>query len=333
MRGVRLPLSARAAATLPAAPTLNRIGASWYAQHRDLVPERTVTKLGLITIALAFAVAKPANAVDSLHGQQFAEARTDKDKKKKKEKKKKEEKKRKEKEKKKKEAEEKARRSLKAQQQSNIPPRRLPKWTLGLSGGVNYSGVAGDQTENLESITGFDLRVHAMYDLASWAAFETGIGFVTRGAQLVDKGSLDRVVTTTSRFGYVEIPAMIRLAATALRVVPFFHAGVYGGVLATSELETEIQCVVEACTMPTLGENDKRISVDADPEGAQSFDFGVKVGAGAEFALHRNVAVMAAFDYSRGLADTFDEKEAGAADNPVQVNSAVTLTAGALFRF
>ena len=185
---------------------------------------------------------------------------------------------------------------------------------------MNITNAAGEMTDKRDSNLGGNIGFVALYDLASFAQFETGIGYSTRGSSLDTPDNPDAVTTTIS-MGYVVIPAMLRLTFKAGKVKPFLHGGLYAGFLASSELKTE--------------EQSGKTHGTPDPKGTQSADFGFQLGAGAGYDLNHAVSLFAGLDYARGFSDYFDEVEAGGGGTQEieQVHTAVLITGGALFRF
>ncbi len=273
----------------------------------------------LVLLALALGLATPAVAADSLDGVMVADTG-------------------KKKTTKKKAAKKPAKR--KPAKKKRAPKRMLPDWTIGLTGGFNINSIGGEDTDELETIGGFNVQLDVIYDFTSWAGFETGLGYTTRGSQYQTDdphpmgGGPYTHSTTTYSASYVELPLMLRLGFKTWKLKPFFHGGVYLGFLTGSEIEREVECVIGECNaMDNFLEGDKRTTTNADPKGANGFDFGFKLGIGTEFELHRTTSVVAQFDYARGLTDFFDAKEAGAAEDLEQVHVAYLVTLGALFRF
>ena len=198
------------------------------------------------------------------------------------------------------------------------------QWAIGLTGGGNFASIGGDPLGGVEGTetnmnTGFALGLIGLYNLASFADFEFGLGYSTKGysreAQTKDP---TRISTTTidDTFSYVELPLGIRLNYPAGSIRPYLGLGVYAGFGIGSERSETVDTDYQGATGPCPTANDpgrvaNTCSSTANTEvpGANSFDFGLKVQLGAEFDVTDALSVFIGGGYSRSFTDPVDESK------------------------
>lgn len=223
-------------------------------------------------------------------------------------------------------------------------PKRTSKWGIGLTGGVNIASLSGDEDERIDSKAGFHVNLELLYEFNRYFQAQTGLGYTTKGFFTETKTGNTTTETTVS-LSYVEIPAMIRLVMDDWSIKPFLHGGLYLGFLVSSEWEDKIS--VEGETRTDTSSRTQEV-----PE-ASTFDYGLKIGLGVEYAFNPNVSLVAQFDYVRSFADALDESRRPAlptvpnqpepaegedtgtarAKDFDRVNSVFQIGAGALFRW
>lgn len=199
-------------------------------------------------------------------------------------------------------------------------------WAIGLTGGANLANVGGDPLLANDSIetnmnVGFSAGLVALYNLASFADVEFGLGYSTKGysseaeSDIPEKKQTATVDTTLS---YIEIPIGIRLNYPAGSIRPYLGLGIYAGFLVGSEqsqtLETDYKEGVGAC--PTANDPDRQSQTcsstgTVEVDGANTFDFGFKVQGGAEFDVTDAMSVYVGAGYSRSFTDPVNETKDG----------------------
>jgi len=200
------------------------------------------------------------------------------------------------------------------------------QWTVGLTGGGNFANIGGESLGGVDGVetnmnAGFNVGLLVLYNLASFADVEFGLGYSTKGysTEFENKDAARTMVTTVDdTFSYIEIPIGIRLNYPAGSIRPYLSAGVYAGILTGSErartIETEYLSGMGPC--PTVANPSAMANACSSTEtievpGASGFDFGFKAQLGAEFDVTESFGVFAGIGYSRSFTDPLDETDTG----------------------
>lgn len=96
--------------------------------------------------------------------------------------------------------------------------------SLGIKAGPSYSGFAGAQATNYESVFGFHAGVFANIGLTDLFAFQPEIIYSQKGAKVSN-------IDLTTRLNYVDIPLSFHVNADGL----FFEAGPQLGILLAAQ--------------------------------------------------------------------------------------------------
>jgi hypothetical protein len=194
------------------------------------------------------------------------------------------------------------------------------QWTIGLTGGGNFANIGGESLGGVEGVetnmnAGFNVGVLVLYNLASFADVEFGLGYSTKGYSTEVESKLPtqtQVVTVDDTFSYIEIPIGIRLNYPAGSIRPYLSAGLYVGILASSERSTTIDTTFNAPEVCPGDASDQlsetcNFNKTAEVPGASTFDAGFKAQLGAEFDVTDSFGVFAGVGYSRSFTDPLDE--------------------------
>lgn len=199
-------------------------------------------------------------------------------------------------------------------------------WAIGLTGGANLANVGGEPLLGNDSIetnmnVGFSAGLVALYNLASFADVEFGLGYTTKGYSSEaesDQPEQLTTVTVDTTLSYIEIPIGIRLNYPAGSIRPYLGLGIYAGFLVGSDQSTttddDYKEGIGACpTANDLARQSKTCSSTATSEidGANTFDFGFKVQGGAEFDVTDAMSVYVGAGYSRSFTDPVNETKDG----------------------
>ena len=241
------------------------------------------------------------------------------------------------------------------------------KFEVGLGGGLDIGLPGGEATDKLASKIGFNAGLKFMYQLASFADVESGLGYTTKGyTESLDDSQNSNTLTVkvAHSFSYVELPLMMRFSVPDMDIKPYLSLGLYLGFLAGSA-ET-----ISADSTLADGSTES-FTTTRDIPGASSFDAGLKVDLGVDWRLTDLLSAYLEAGYERGFMDPVDEtkgkvedrtgklpqkngaavftalkdetknllntkppeKTAGTAYNPARILQNITVTAGVGFHF
>lgn len=159
---------------------------------------------------------------------------------------------------------------------------------LGVRGDAAIASVVGSDVSGWQSRTSVGLGgVLVWQPSLSPIGFETGLSFVSKGGSAKASGT-----TTYLKIGYIEVPALLRLAIPlpGSKIRPVADLGVVMG------LKT-------GCTME-LSAGGVSASADCKAAGAnlKTFDLGVSAGVGLDVPVLLRFVIRPSVSYTRGLA-------------------------------
>ena len=196
----------------------------------------------------------------------------------------------------------------------------------GLRVGFNSASFAGDNDKFIEGLadnlaftgevtggrrSGFTAGGFLVVDFAGPFALQPELRYIQRGYAFdIDSDSELETVESTMRFDYIDIAALARYDIPVSGFTPHLIAGPTLGFDTKSELEVE-------------GSGESETSDLSD--GWNGTDFGLELGAGAEFGLGAAALIMDA-RVGIGISDLINEN-----DEITIRNNSVMLTAGIIF--
>lgn len=156
---------------------------------------------------------------------------------------------------------------------------------IGVTGGVNFATLAGDDDEDLKNLTGFMLGLSFIHRMTDMVAFQPEIAYSMKGAKFddgVDEGEI--------KAAYIDIPLLAKfsLGTSMGQARPALYLGPYAAINMTCDIESS------------------GVSIDCDAADIEpkTVDFGAIVGAGMDFG---NFNVFARYQF--GLTNISDSGE------------------------
>lgn len=150
---------------------------------------------------------------------------------------------------------------------------------IGVTAGVNFATVAGDDTEGSKNLTGFMVGVSFIHRVTDMFAFQPEIAYSRKGTGVEEAGEEGEV-----KLAYIDVPllAKISLGTSMGQARPALYFGPYTAINI-------------GCDLKSGG-----VSIECDEFGLEpeTFDFGIVAGAGIDFG---NMNVFAR--YQLGLKD------------------------------
>lgn len=159
----------------------------------------------------------------------------------------------------------------------------------GVLGGLNFSNFSG--TANYDSTTGIIAGVFAQYPVTETILVEPQLRYIQKGAEV----NLNPTTTVTTDANYIEIPVYAKYKFdTGTMILPYVFAGPSFAFKVGDGTTTE---VAGGATTETDG-------------NIKTFDLGVDLGVGGEWAMNDqlNIGVSAAYNF--GLLDVADNSDA-----------------------
>jgi len=187
---------------------------------------------------------------------------------------------------------------------------------LGAFGGAALATFTGDDADDAETRTSPTFGATLVWQPASAIGFETGMSYVPKGASASFDGGRG-----TLKIGYLEIPALLRLAPT-LQGSQLRPVVQLGGALAI-KTSCEFEAVSGSASL-SLGCED---SVWEGMLDLKSIDFGLRAGFALDVPLGETMIVSPGASYTLGLLDIGDTS-----DNADIKNSVIQLGVGVRFR-
>jgi opacity protein-like surface antigen len=167
--------------------------------------------------------------------------------------------------------------------------------TFGAKAGLNLASISGDETDDLDSRTGFHVGAVAEFALSEKFSLQPELLYSTQGAKF-DESAFEQGVEvrgeTTVKLDYILLPVMAKYyLAEGLS----FEAGPQLGVLVSAESEVELSGSFEGQTVSIIEEADISDEIS-------SIDFGVNFGLGYKLENGLNFAAR----YNLGLSNVND---------------------------
>lgn len=150
---------------------------------------------------------------------------------------------------------------------------------FGIKGGLTIAKLTGDDTDALESRTGFMVGGYAAIPIGEGTAIQPELSYAQKGAKFDADGT-----DVVEKFDYIEIPVLFKYTVAGEGARPYFLVGPYLGLNISAKIESEGQ------------------SVDVDE--IKSTDFGLVFGIGVEL---KKFLIEAR--YGLGLTDIYEEPE------------------------
>ena len=177
---------------------------------------------------------------------------------------------------------------------------------FGAKVGLGLANVTGSDTKELKNLVVFNGGVMADISFSDLISFHPELLYSQRGAKT--EGTVGGIsYTGTTRFGYVDVPLLLRIKASGL----FFEVGPQLGILLSRNSEY---------TASYGGASQSRSS--SSTEGLRKLDFGYVVGVGYQLPQGLELGIR----YNGGLLDLNDPS-----DSSKQYNSVFQFQVGYLF--
>jgi hypothetical protein len=164
---------------------------------------------------------------------------------------------------------------------------------FGLKAGVNFSNFGGDDAGTWDSRTGYSFGGFVISSFSEMFHIQPEMLYTTKGAKTTSTfGTGDRV-TSTLRFGYLEIPILGKVVIPIGNSVlqPALYAGPYMAFKLSSKLHIE-------------GED---LDTESGYDDARSTDFGLVFGGGVGLPVRENI-IGVEIRYTMGLT-SFDDSD------------------------
>ena len=166
---------------------------------------------------------------------------------------------------------------------------------LGVLGGVNFATLRSD-LDGLyvpRNRTGFVGGVQLIAPLGGMVSLEVDGLYAMKGAKLGGSS-----VNVTGNFNYIEFPALLRLdLAKTSPISPYVVAG--------PTLAVRVGCSFSVKVFLSISSDCDRVDNYLDAKLTKTFDAGVVVGGGLDFAIGTNTVSFGA-RYTYGLVDLAD---------------------------
>ena len=177
---------------------------------------------------------------------------------------------------------------------------------FGAKVGLGLATVTGSDTKDLKNLVVFNGGVMADISFSDLISFHPELLYSQRGAKT--EGTDNGVsYTGTTRFGYVDVPLLLRIKASGL----FFEVGPQLGILLSQNSEA---------TVAYGGTSQSHSSTST--EGLRKLDFGYVVGVGYQLPQGLELGIR----YNGGLLDISDPS-----GSSKQYNSVFQFQVGYLF--
>ncbi|HDP74446.1 MAG TPA: PorT family protein [Bacteroidales bacterium] len=175
---------------------------------------------------------------------------------------------------------------------------------FGVKAGLNLSNMVIENClEDLKMNLGFNLGVTAEIPINDMFAFETGLMLNTKGFRISEEGEiLGETMGSKVKINiyYLDIPLTTKVDFDAGGAKAFVIAGPYVGFALSGKAKTEVS---------DAGETERHtqsIEFGSDDDQAKRLDYGLLIGAGAEFG---QISVGA--NYGLGLASMSNYSDNG----------------------
>ena len=147
----------------------------------------------------------------------------------------------------------------------------------GIKGGVSLASFSGDDTDELDTRTGFMIGGFVTFPMGSAISIQPEVFYAQKGTKFDDLGS-----DVTFKLDYIDIPVLFKYTLAGENATPYFLFGPYIGFNITSERSANGQ------------------SVDLD--NVASTDFGLVFGIGVNFQKF-----LLEVRYDMGLSNIIDD--------------------------
>lgn len=172
--------------------------------------------------------------------------------------------------------------------------------TIGIMAGVNLARISGDETDALDSRTGWLGGVFVTFHLTNTFGIQPEALYSQRGAS-ADAGS---GVDATIKMDYIDIPVLLRYSVPVTGPIrPFFVAGPAFGIQSKCSIAAEGEGVSASVDCDQF-EDDPEASFDS-----KTFDLSGVVGAGLDFRVGGRTLMLGA-RYQHGFSDVVKDASA-----------------------
>jgi len=174
-----------------------------------------------------------------------------------------------------------------------------PAPRFGLMAGVSIASLSGDDTEDLDSRTGFVAGGTLTLPLTALVSFQPELLYAQKGAKASESG-----FSATIKLDYIEVPLLLRVdvPTTGSTVRPHFYAGPAVAFKARCDLEASGSGIDASQSCSDAAAED-------DGEDVKSVDAGLVLGGGLGFDLGRQRLNVGA-RYNLGLLNIAPEGQA-----------------------
>jgi hypothetical protein len=183
--------------------------------------------------------------------------------------------------------------------------------SFGVKAGLNLSNMVikndDDSMDDIKMNLGFNLGVTAEFPITDLFSFETGLMLNTKGFKINEKdellGETIELNIKTNIF-YLDIPLTAKIGFDAGGTKIYALAGPYVGFALMGKVKGEVTYMGET---ETESEN---VEFGSDDDQAKRLDYGLLIGAGAEFG---KISVGAT--YGLGMANMSNYSDNGYKEN------------------
>lgn len=169
--------------------------------------------------------------------------------------------------------------------------------TFGIKAGVNFANIAGDDTGDLNSLTGFVGGGFAAIPMSPTLSIQPEVFYSQKGAKYEELGT-----DVSLKLDYIDIPVLLKFTMAGEGTKPFFLFGPSIGFSVSSKVSAG--------------------DVSMDLDGVASTDFGLVFGIGVNFQKF-----LIEGRYGLGLSDINDDETVTETNN----NTAFQLMLGYSF--
>ncbi len=106
--------------------------------------------------------------------------------------------------------------------------------TFGLKGGLTLANISGDDTDDLDSRTGFMIGGFMAIPVSPAISFQPEVFYAQKGAKF-DLGGTD----VTIKLDYIDIPILFKYTIAGESATPYFLFGPSIGINVTSEFSSD----------------------------------------------------------------------------------------------
>lgn len=143
--------------------------------------------------------------------------------------------------------------------------------SIGPKVGVNIASWAGDDIfDDYSSLTGLQFGAVAEIPVGDKFSIQPELLLIQKGSGF-DSDFLGTTIETDNKLNYFEIPILAKIYLTEGPAQVFVNAGPTIGFATSGKIVTE------------AGGEKEEVDIDFDDTDLSTFDFGVAVGAGAQF--------------------------------------------------